>query len=471
MDFEEEDNFYDNDFNEILNRFEKYLNGEPLGFIDSDSLESLIDHFLIQGNYSKAATCADIGMEQFPFISLFCLRKAQAISAAGQLKEALNLLRQIEQFDQLSCEFYLTKAAIFSQLRDTKTAIKYFQEALAISEPEDKDEIFIDLAVEYENCKDYVNAIKILNEALTYNPSNEVAIYELAFCYDQIEEFDKAIECYSNFIDENPYSFTAWYNLGNAYSKLENHEKSIMAFEYCVLINEDFSPAYFNLGNAYLSLDKYLKAIECFEKCIEIDGDDGMCYCYIGEAQEQIGQLELAKNSYAKSLELIPDLSDAWLGLGIVKDLEGDTKSAIPLLLKAIELEPSNASYYHVLAGAYEKNLDFENAQENYLLAIEKDLTNSEIIVDYVNFLVQFDLIKEAFVFLKSYISDNSDVLNTIRLVLVNLNFFYGDRNLSLSMLQDLIEDDFPKAKELFSLYPDLLNETKIVNLFPNSLL
>ena len=282
--FEEEDEGneeYEKGFKEDIERFERSLKGEELGFIDGDRIEALIDHYLITGVYSKASACADIGISQFPFNAVFFLRKAQSISAMGKLKEALELLSKYESMEVMSCEFALTKAAIFSQLKDSKQAIKYFKEALSRSEWEDKDEIYLDLAMEHQNTSDFQSAILVLKEAIGLNPKNEGAIYELAYCYDHTNEMEKAIQCYSDFIDDNPYSYTAWYNLGNAYSKLENFEKAIWAYDYCILINDEFSPSYFNLGNAYLSTDKYQAAIDHFEKCMELDGEDGLALCYI----------------------------------------------------------------------------------------------------------------------------------------------------------------------------------------------
>jgi tetratricopeptide (TPR) repeat protein len=468
MYYDEEDGYFESNFNEELDRFEKSLNGEPLGFMDSDAIEALIDHYLIQGNYTKANLCAQLGIDQFPFNHLFQLRKAQAISANGQLREALTILSHLERVSETSCEHYLTKAAIFSQLRDSKTAVKYFQEALNISEPEDKDEIFIDLAMEYEAMRDYSGAIKVLQEALLNNTNNEVAIYELAFCYDQLQEYDKAIKCYSDFINENPYSFTAWYNLGNAYSKLENYEKAVWAFDYCVLINQDFSPAYFNLGNTFLSLDKYRRAIENFERCIELDGDDGMCYCYIGECYEQLGELAKATENYRKSLDLMPDLGDAYLGLGIVKDLEGNIEEAIELIKKAITLDENNASYYHVLAGALEKTNRTEETNETYLKALGYEIENEEILIDYVSFLNELEEHSKALHFLVAYNVDNKEVEFYKDLLLGVQYFTYFDIDQGISLILQCVVEDEEKSREIFSLFPSLLNESKVVNLFSN---
>lgn len=462
---EEENENYDVNFNEYLERFEKSLNGEPIGFIDSDQIEILIDHYLMNGMYSKASSCADLGLQLFSYNTLFLLRKAQSISAMGQLKEALQILAQLEKSDQLSCEYFLTKASIFSQLRDSKQAIKYFKEALSLSEEEDKDEIYIDLAMEYEGMGDFLSAIAILNESIRYNPKNEAAIYELAFCYDQISNFEKAIECYSNFIDENPYSFTAWYNLGNAYSKLENFEKAIWAYDYCLIINEDFPPAYFNLGNAYLSLDKYKLSIENFEKCMELDGEDGLALCYIGECYEQLENFELAKHYYHRSIEFIPDLPEAWLGLGIVLDLEGNTIEGINLILKAINLSPENASFYHVLAGAYEKLDDLEKVNNAYLKSLELDNSNIDALKDYCDFLIDNSFHKEALMFLNTYQIENQLEIEK-QLLTVNLHWIQGKQNESILLLLDCIQLDLERSKKIFTFYPDLKNEQFIINLF-----
>ena len=465
--FEDDDEDYnDGNFNEYLDRFERSLQGEPIGFIDSDQIEILIDHFLMNGNYTKASACADLGMQLYPYDTLFILRKAQAISAQGLLKEALDLLALIEKKEKPGCEYFLTKAAIFSQLRDSKRAIKYFREALELSEKEDRDEIFLDLAMEYENQGDFQAAIGVLNEAIKSNPHNEGAIYELAFCYDQIADFERAIECYSNFIDENPYSFTAWYNLGNASSKLENFEKAVWAYDYCLLINQDFSPAYFNLGNAYLSMEKYQLSIENFEKCMEIDGEDGLALCYIGECYEQLENYDLAKHYYHRSIEFIPDLPEAWLGLGIVADLEENTIEGIKLIEKAIELDPENGSFYHVLAGAFEKIEALEKADEAYLKALELDNSNEEALTDYIEYLIEHDTPRNAVTFIDSF-QVASKLEFEKELISINLKWITNNKEEAIFRLISCIAEDAERARKIFSFYPDLETEQKIVNLFP----
>ncbi len=464
FDDDEEEDYFEGNLNEDIERFESYLNGASLGYLDSDRVEVLIDHYLINSQYNKANQAADYAIYQFPYNALFRVRKAQAMSAMGQLKEALNLLNAIEKIDVNACELMLTKASIFSQLRDHKSALKFFKEALQLSEPEDRDEIYLDLAMEYEALKDFEGAIKVLQEAIKYNASNESAIYEIAFCYDQIGAYEQAIKCYSDFIDENPYSFTSWYNLGNAYSKMENFEKAIWAYDYCVIINEDFGPVYFNLGNAYMGLDKFKLAIEAFDKCQEIDGDDPMALCYIGECHEQLNELDLAALYYNKSLELAPLLPDAWLGLGIVEDLKGNTKEGITLIRKALDLDPENGGIYHVLAGAYEKLEDYKEANELYLRSLALDATDPDSLQGFVELITEQSSVVDALEFVQNFEANYGK--NEIRKVLeVNLLWRLGNKEESLNLFKQCVEENLVIAKEIFDINPELLNVPEFVHL------
>lgn len=464
---DEEDDDFESHLKEDLEKFERFQSkGEPIGFLDSDRWEVLIDHFLVNGQYSNALVCAEEAISQYSYNPLFTLRKAQCFSALGSLKEAVNLLNELERAGNQSFEFLLTKAAVFSQLKDSKNAIRYFRAALEASALEDRDEVYLDLAMEYENMDDFKSALKVLKEAIDHNPKNEAAIYEIAYCYDQLGDYQQSIKCYSDFIDENPYSFTAWYNLGNAYLKIEDFEKAIWAYDYCTLINDEFGPVFFNMGNAYLSSDKYTKAIECFDKAIELDGDDPIALCYIGECHEQLKQYDLAKHYYNRSIELAPLLPDAWLGLGIIEDLEGRTAEGIVLIKKAAEMDPENASIYYVLAGAYEKMDDTEEAILNYELAIALDPDDDECLVDYTNLLASqsiIDAMEYIDTFHKTYPHNPAS-----QLIKIHLLWLLGRKEEVLESFKVVLESDRKLAMELFEYYSEMKNDSDLLNLTDN---
>lgn len=464
FDDEEEQDFFQGDLNNDLEIFEKYLKGGSMSYLDADRFEAMVDHYLIAGQYTKAISCAEYALTLFSFEPIFRLRMAQALSASGKLKEALNLLSEIEKILGHDCEWLLTKASIFSQLRDSKRAIKFFEAALNKAEDDDKDEIFLDLAMEHENAGDYKKAIDVLQRAMKQNPANEGAIYELAYCFDQLNDHENAIKSYTNFIDENPYSYTSWYNLGNAYSKVENFEKAIWAYDYCLIINADFGPAHFNLGNAYLSLEKYRLAVESFQECMRIDGDDPVALCYIGEAYEQLDELPLAKMHYQRSMEMAPMLPDAWLGMGIVHDLEGKTLEALTFILKALELDDENAGIYHVLAGAYEKLEDFKLAKENYLLALSLDGSDTETLTNYMDMMLTQEP-SEVLPFLESF-EDEYGSNRHLKIVQINALWVLGKKTEAVYGFRALFEIDSNTAKEIFEINEELKKVNAFTDLF-----
>ena len=162
-------------------------------------------------------------------MTIYDLRKAQLFSTTGKLKESLLILQALEKADPNNPEIFITKASVFSQLRDHDKAIKYYEKAIEVAEQFDEGEeiedIRFDLALEYENVHDYQSAIKVLTKILETSPDNAAAIYEVAYCYERIGNFDKCIEFYNKYIDNNPYSFTAWYKWGNMYFLKNNMEK------------------------------------------------------------------------------------------------------------------------------------------------------------------------------------------------------------------------------------------------------
>jgi len=220
-DNEENDGQFDDQFNSELKRFETMLQEGNAFYFDAEILEQIIEHFIINNQLNKGLKAAHFAKKQHPSNTVFDLRKAQILSSTGKLKESLLILQELEKMEPYNPEIFITKASVFSQLRDHSKAIKYFEKAIEIAEEfnyeEEVEEIRFDLAMEYESIRNFQKAIKVLEQILEKKPDNEAAIYEVAYCYERTGNFDKCIEYYTKYIDNNPYSFTAWYNLGNIY--------------------------------------------------------------------------------------------------------------------------------------------------------------------------------------------------------------------------------------------------------------
>lgn len=461
---EDEDDFLSSGFHDDLTRFEDMIKSGRSDFFDSDRLDSFIDHFMMSNQFKKAMDCVSHAISYFPHNVNFKIRKAQVLTNLGRLNEALGLLMQNEKLMTDDLEFVLTKASVHSQMRDSKTAIKYFERAIELAEPEEKDEIFLDLAAEYQNMGSFDLAIKILKHAIEFNPENEPAVHELAYCFDLTNNMDGAIQCYQSYLDLRPYSFTTWYNLGNAYSKAEQYENALWAYDYCTIINEDFTSAFFNMGNIYLVIEKFEKAIECFEKCIEIDGEDALALDYIAEAYEHMEEYELAMQYYKRSIDLQPDLPDPWLGMGIALDLMHRTPEAIPFLKKAVELDELNPDYLHVLAGAYTKNGNTVEASALLYKALSINPLSDEIIVDLTE-LRALDNVAYAFEELHDHI-ENYELSDIALLNRVKYAWLAGRQTDATIFMRELVIDKPELALQLTDVFPEALTIPALAELY-----
>ncbi len=450
---EDEDDFLGSGFQDDLARFEEMLKQGKADFFDADQLDTFIDHFLMGNQLKKAMDCVNHAIRFFPHNINFKLRKAQVLSNLGRLNEALSVLIQCEKIIGDDLEFLLTRASVHSQLRDSKMAIKYFERALESATEEEKDEIFIDLAAEYQNMGNLDNAINILRDALKSNPENEAAVHELAYCYDLKNQMDKAIQVYKDYLDLKPYSFSTWYNLGNAYSKAEKYADALWAYDYCIIIHEDFSSAYFNMGNIYLVLEEFKKAIECFERCIEIDGEDAMALVYIAEAYEHLEEYDDAMLYYRKSIELQPTLPDAWLGMGIVLDLQERTAEALPFFKKAVSLDELNADYLHVYGSALTKIGNTVEAFNVLYKALTINPMSDELLIDLTD-LRAMDNVVYAFEEMNDHI-ESYELKGISLLHRVKYAWLSGRQMDAIIFYREVIIENPILAKELLEVFPE----------------
>ncbi len=106
--FDDEEEFSGKELSTDIEQFERHLNGESIGFIDGDRIESIIDYYLFNSNYSKAKVAAEFGINQLPHYQVFNLRKAQAMAGLGLISDALEMVNQIEILESYQSELLLT---------------------------------------------------------------------------------------------------------------------------------------------------------------------------------------------------------------------------------------------------------------------------------------------------------------------------------------------------------------------------
>ncbi|MHC1707660.1 MAG: tetratricopeptide repeat protein [Bacteroidales bacterium] len=340
---EDFEHWEDQEIRELIRRFEGMLGYHEHYFFDTEDYEEIIDFYFEMDNQRKAGDAIDYALKQYPTHVGFMLRKAQLMDISGKLEDALKIVEIAEDIDNSNLDILLTKATYLSRLRQPEKSIDYFKSALLHAE--NPDEIYAQIAFEYENMGNYHKALENLKNSLDINPASDNVLYELSFCYEVTHQLEKGIRFYEQFLDKNPYSKTAWFCLGVLCNTNGQFEKAIEAYDFVLAIDETFSSAYFNKANSFANLGLYLKAIECYRDTLHYEEPEAMTYFYIGECYEELDDYTAATEQYLEAIGHDESFADAYMAAGNAFDMLEDKTRAESYMKKAMELEPQNPTF------------------------------------------------------------------------------------------------------------------------------
>lgn len=366
----------------IVERYEAMVTSDAPAFFDLIELESLIEHYLQHGKHRHARQVLKFANGLYPESLSLQLREAQMMAGSGNLKLAIPRLRNLLAFEPSNDEIHLTLATLYSQLDKHQEAIHHYRQALDLGDAAFRGDLYIDIALEYENIGHWDHAVEVLNEALLENPKNETALHELGFCLDSMGRSKEAIAAFNDFVNRHPYSCPGWYNLGNALQRNGQFAQAIDAYEYALVIDENFSPALLQKASALTMVEDYERALECYRESMLMDAPQANIYTLMGECKERLGDLSDADDYYYCALELDGDFADAHVGLGVVAEMREDWTGSLKHFEKAMELEPENVEYHILLGGILKKIGMHDEAGLIYSNALRLSPENLEVFLE-----------------------------------------------------------------------------------------
>jgi tetratricopeptide (TPR) repeat protein len=450
---------------ELIDKFEDMLVRKDVYYFDVGEFEDIIDFYLDENNLDKSGFAIKMAIEQHPNSTTFLLKKAQLLANSNKPDNAISLLNKIEEtsFSEDMFDYYLLKANIFSQLRQYEKAIEQYK-ILLKNDYFDPSEIYMYISFEYENLGNYNKAIANLKKAIELDPDNDSILYEIGYCFEVVNRTEDSIKFFLQYIDRNPYSEAAWFNLGIAYSNIELYEKSIEANEYVIAINDGFSSAYFNKANALANLNRFDEAITVYEETLELEDAESTTYFYIGECYEKMANKEKAMYYYKKAVELDDSFSEAWMGIGSIHEEDGNAKEALFYMRKAVDSDPLNPNFWYML-GDVQYNLELiSDALESYSKVIEISPEIPEIWLDYSDAYFELEEKEKAIESIIKGIEEagrNASLLYRLAAYL----FKTGKDAQAFLHLEDALNMDHEKHKELAEYAPELMSDSRITGL------
>ena len=205
-------------------------------------------------------------------------------------------------------------------------------------------------------------------ELLSNEPENYLLLSTLGLFYVNVRDFDKASEYLKKAcsIKETLGTVSA---LGFAEFEKREFEKAAEILEKALTLGEN-PDIYNKLILSLFQIKNYKKAVEYAIKMYEKYPNNTDAISHMVKALTQSGKLMEAEKLCVGYLREHPDSASLWFHLGFLKELiYSDDKQACECYKQALELG-NNEAYYNI-AVSYQKQGDFEKAEEFYNKMLE----------------------------------------------------------------------------------------------------
>ena len=315
-----------------------------------------------------------------------------------------------------------------------------------------------DVLKKSNNAQRPIESSQLTGEAFYLLKTNYIELFEKAQAFYDDEKYLKALEIINQSIPFDKNNRLAYQLKAQSYNKLKKPKEAQLNWEKTIEIDPDFSKGYYNLG----SLGDYSleKRIEYILKSIDLENNqENKDYSLLAYAFSEIRKLYTELDLIDEYMNLLETNDSLYKGQWLEQNLYFNKALAFPQkkykekLLnyrKVLEFNYPISKFkyykniyfstYYNIADIYRHDLkDYENAIDNYNLAISKDSTN----------IKAYKSIAEIY---SSELEDNTNAINYYSKAIAvepnNANLYYkraGLKNASASL------DDFSIAIELDS--------------------
>ncbi|WP_297963069.1 tetratricopeptide repeat protein [uncultured Anaerovibrio sp.] len=198
--------------------------------------------------------------------------------------------------------------------------------------------------LDYDNDKDYSNAIKYYQKALSYDPRYVPAYNNLGIIYeDVLMDYEKARECFETSVQIDPAYDFGYCNLGILYNDVyHDYDKAMENYRRVLRLNPKFPGIYRYIARTYLAMEQYEDALSNVQKEMSNNKPKKNDYCLLGEIYLATGEYERAMEVLEKAISMDKDYAEAYLYRGLTYEQMGNKFQALKDISKAKELDPNN---------------------------------------------------------------------------------------------------------------------------------
>lgn len=254
-------------------------------------------------------------------------------------EKALDYLGKAIDLNKNHSDYFYQRAVIFQFLEKFPLAIADYSSVLSIKPKEGA--VFGYRAECYMKLGEFKKAEADLHSAMKYSDSNKDSynrmlaeistktgslikkskentqlLIDRGNKYKADKEYDLAKNDFMEAITLDPSNASAHFQLGRLYSeKLRNSDEALNCFNKAIELNQGERAYFFQRGLLYYGKKDFAKAKEDFSKGLELSPNDGQLYYYRGDCNKELGLKNEAIDDLFKAKQFDPGWTDAVTGL------------------------------------------------------------------------------------------------------------------------------------------------------------
>jgi tetratricopeptide (TPR) repeat protein len=350
-----------------------------------DDPESPLFNFLLgsayfeKNDFDKAKPVLSKALEKNPELFQARLMMADMYYRGGDLYLAEDNVKQVlkQMPKHYNANILMGNIVMANQKNDLAKAI--FEDMTEL-EP-DNPSAWYRLGMVHQSEKNFPDALKNYNKALSLNPNLMDVFTNLISVYASQKEFKKAAGlCDDQLkkVGENPVVVSIILNLkGNLLLASKEVDQGKALFKQSIEKNPAFITPYLTLANLYTGEGKMDEAIELYKALIEKRPDQASPQSIIGTLYEKQKKSDLAEEHYKKALEIDPDYIPALNNLAFFYAEQGkDLDKALDLARRAKERMGKLPAIMDTLGWVYYKKELYDAALTEFEACVEKEPAN-----------------------------------------------------------------------------------------------
>ena len=327
-------------------RYEAYLGRAMSYHAFSENQKAVIDFTTVieidpsirEAYYGRAVIHHDqerYALAYHDFLTLTEMPPAETNTVFFKTRAGEEGVSSLSTLKDMEADIYAYLGDVCSELGKTDSSDFFFQKALEM-EPFNAD-IRVNVAQSYQKHGNVDLAIEEYGNALSIDPENAIAMYNLAIIARQTDS-QQAREIFDLVIMKNPNIAEAYEHRALASFEEGRYEEALKDYETAISLDKGDPGKWYNTGLILEKLNQLTPAYKAFTEALELGGDKGLLYRNRANILFKMKDYETAEADYTRALKYEPTNELSYYNRALARNNLGKTQGACADITEAAKL-------------------------------------------------------------------------------------------------------------------------------------